>query len=80
MSWSVSASGDAKEAREKLAKDLEAITYLTGPEKEIKESTAKLIDQVLTGYEGTDVIVSANGHAGINGEKKYQNLNITIHP
>jgi hypothetical protein len=80
MSWSVSASGEPKEVAAKLEKDFQAITYLQGPEKGICESAAKLVAETLAGYDGTDVSVTANGHAGIDGPRKYQNLQIVIQP
>jgi hypothetical protein len=80
MSWSVSAGGEAKEAAAKLEKDFQAITYLQGPEKGICESAAKLIAETLAAYDGVNVSVTANGHAGVDGQKKYQNLQIVIQP
>ena len=80
MSWSVAASGEPKDVAAKLEKDFAAITYLQDPEKSICISAAKLIAETLAAYEGQNVGVSANGHAGVNGTQKYQNLQISILP
>ena len=80
MSWSVSAIGEPKEVAAKLEKDFAAITYLQGPEKEICQSAQKLVAETLAAYVGTNVSVMANGHAGIDGDKRYQNLQIVIQP
>ena len=39
---------------------------------------AALVLETLAAYEGTKVNIVANGHAGTDGENKYQNLQITI--
>lgn len=81
MSWSVSASGTREEVEKKLEDDFRGpLNYLTGAEKGICRVAQTVIFQTLTGYEGQNVSVSANGHAGVNGEIKYQTLNISIQP
>ncbi len=78
MSWSVAGVGEPKEVAVKLEKDFaSALSYLQGPEKGICESASKLVAETLAAYEGSNVSVAANGHAGV-GPKKYQNLNINI--
>jgi hypothetical protein len=83
MSWSVVAVGKKDAVAAKLATDFERITYLTGPEAELKDVAAELITKAVAAQgEKTAIKVLASGSAGQTGEANSatQTLNIVIEP
>lgn len=80
MSWSIYALGKPEAVAKKIRDDGDKITYLQGDEKVIKEKAIDLLETITKAYVGGAVTVAANGHAGVNGETKYQNLSISVAP
>jgi len=81
MSWSVSASGKAPEAKANIAGQFERGSKCADPEEEIRQVAAKLIDLSL-GHQDPekDVSVTAYGSQSVAGVSVRNSLDITITP
>jgi autotransporter adhesin len=83
MSWSVIAVGKKDAVAAKLATDFEKITYLSGPEAELKDAAAEIITKAVAAQgDKTAIKVSASGSAGqsYGPDSATQTLSIVIEP
>lgn len=81
MSWSVYAMGKPEAVVKKIEAEFDNITYLQGPEKELKELAKELLVKATKAYSGNAVVnITSSGHASETIDSKSQTLNISITP